>query len=179
MKALRLSMIVSGLFAVGLATTQAFGQANPHLADAVLQQAIAAEEQASNSEGVDAGAEAARLHLESAKLRSADDPQAVASIRKAAMYLAYSHPERAADLMVEAAEKALGMGDVVGSANSYIDAAAMLLSSANHRVTVTDFAQAQSWLSQAATLATSAELSDAQRAMIFRRTGMEQGHYAG
>ena len=179
MKTLRRSMLIWAMMAFAMAATQAAAQQpNTDLADALLRQAVAAEDQASNSEGADALFEAARLHLESAALRASDDPQAVASIRSAALHLAYDRPTRSAELFAQAAERALAMGDVATAAESYIDAADALVGH-GLRTSSASYAKAQTWLSQAATLATSADLSEAERERILKKVGLDRSLLAG
>lgn len=179
MKALRNGVMAMALAILSVAATQAFGQANPELADRILERAQNAEEVASNSEGASSKFEAARLHEESARLRAADDPKAVTSLRAAGMYLAYDRPARAAELLVEAAERALAMGDVVTAANSYIDAAGALTGARYRTTSAQDIGKARSWMSQAATLATLPEFSDAERERVLRRVGLDKGQFAG
>ena len=179
MKALRMGVLVSTFAILTVAATQAFGQVNPGLADQILEQALSAEEVASNSEGASSKFEAAQLHEESARLRAMDDPKAVSSLRAAGLYLAYDRPARAAELLVEAAERALAIGDIVTSATSYIDAASVLTGTRYRTTTLEDIGKARSWMSQAATLATLPEVSDAERERILRRVGLDMGHYAG
>ena len=67
---------------------------------------------------------AAKLHEQSAGLRSEDDPQAVGCLRSAAFLRYYSGNRRAGgDLMERAANRAASIGDVARAADSYIDAA--------------------------------------------------------
>jgi len=68
--------------------------------------------------------EAARLHRQSAHLRSANDPEAVESLALAA-YL-FSYAKRTLDArktMEEAADRALAMGEVFRAARAYTEAA--------------------------------------------------------
>jgi hypothetical protein len=69
-------------------------------------------------------AEAARLHKESAHLRSASDPAAIESLALAAHLYSYAGRQSAArQTMEEAAERALAMGSVLRAARAYVDAA--------------------------------------------------------
>ncbi|HEX6557854.1 MAG TPA: hypothetical protein VF021_00285, partial [Longimicrobiales bacterium] len=69
-------------------------------------------------------AEAARLHRWSAQLRADNDPEAVESLAMAARLFGYAHQtKQARKTMEEAAERALGMGDVARAARAYLDAA--------------------------------------------------------
>ena len=103
MRAVAIAMLAMGLTAVqGLAQTP-----DPERAEAVLERAVAAEVEAART-GATADKEmAARLHVQSANLRAYNDPAAVASLRTAAMYLSYSRPAQAAELLVLAAERAV------------------------------------------------------------------------
>lgn len=180
MKTLRFSILLSALLMVALAATTAVAQQpNRQMADALVRQAEAAEDQASNSEGANSKWEAARLHLESVKYRAADDPQAVTSIRTAALYLAYDRPDRAAELLIEAAERALTIGDPTTAAESYMDAASTLLGGRYRQVSESDFVKAKNWMNQAATIVTADEVSDAARTRILNRVGIDARQLAG
>ena len=68
--------------------------------------------------------DAARLHRQSAHLRSANDPEAVESLAMAAHLFNYSkRPLAARNTMEEAADRALAMGDVFRAARAYVEAA--------------------------------------------------------
>src|SRR5215813_5689267 len=68
--------------------------------------------------------ESARLHKQSAHLRSAGDPEAVESLALAAHLYSYAgRPQAARQTMEEAAERALSMGNVLRAARAYVDAA--------------------------------------------------------
>jgi hypothetical protein len=68
--------------------------------------------------------EAARLHRQSAHLRSANDPEAVESLAMAAHLFSYAQrPLAARNTMEEAADRALAMGDVFRAARAYVEAA--------------------------------------------------------
>ena len=67
---------------------------------------------------------AARLHRQSAHLRSANDPEAVESLAMAGYLFSYAkRPLDARKTMEEAAERALAMGDVFRAARAYVEAA--------------------------------------------------------
>src|SRR5262245_65111269 len=67
---------------------------------------------------------AARLHRQSAQLRSANDPEAVESLALAAYLFSYAkRPLAARKTMEEAADRALAMGDVFRAARAYVEAA--------------------------------------------------------
>src|SRR5690606_32831952 len=99
------------LAAVG--ATPVLGQKRVERADALLLRAKAAEELASHSANAEARADAARLHLESARLRPESDLQGIASLWTAGLYYAYEQPAEAARLIATAADRAHAMGDIV------------------------------------------------------------------
>lgn len=67
---------------------------------------------------------AARLRTSAAKLRTAEDPKAATSLASAARNRFYSGDKLAARaLMVESAERALSIGDVVTAISSFTEAA--------------------------------------------------------
>jgi hypothetical protein len=69
-------------------------------------------------------AEAARLHRQSAHLRSANDPEAVASLALAAYLFSYAkRPLEARKTMEEAGDRALAMGEIFRAARAYMEAA--------------------------------------------------------
>ena len=182
MSALNHSRIVlSALFTVALAAAPAFAQQpNQEKADALLMRAIAAEELASQSETANARFDAARLHAKSASLRAENDLQGIASLRTAAMYYSYIDVARAADLMSTAADRAMAIGDVLTAANSYLDAAAILVhNSSNNRMTPSDFARVQIWIGQASAVADFPQLPLAEAERLRQRVGPDEGHFAG
>ncbi len=68
--------------------------------------------------------EAAQLQRQAAGLRAPDDPKAVTSLVMSARLFSYAHRlPTACRIMEAAAERALGMGDVVKAAQAYVDAA--------------------------------------------------------
>src|SRR5215204_5097243 len=68
-------------------------------------------------------AEAARLHVESARMRQSDDPQAVNCLTLAAHLFSYSNrPMQARKTMEQAAERALAMGNVALAGRAYVEA---------------------------------------------------------
>ncbi len=107
--------------------------------------------------------EAAALYLESARLRPADDPQAIECFAMAARLLYYDGQLlRARSTMQMAAERALATGDVVRAANFYIDAAFIAL---EHRKTDAAWALVQ----RAEQLSSSPLLEAGERSAIERR----------
>jgi hypothetical protein len=87
-------------------------------ADSLLAQAITYQDSLRHLD------RAARLHEQSAALRSADDPQTAKSLRSAAAnWYYYGDRSRARDDMEHAARQAMARGDVMTAANAYVDAA--------------------------------------------------------
>src|SRR5690606_10379671 len=135
------------------------GQTRVERADALLLRAKAAEELASHSANAEARADAARLHLESARLRPESDLQGIASLWTAGLYYAYEQPAEAARLIATAADRAHAMGDIVTAANAYLDAAAALVQAyPSKRMPTTEYARVQMWIGKAADLANSPHL---------------------
>jgi hypothetical protein len=107
----------------------------------------------------------ARLHEHSASLRQADDPQAYACLRTAAILRYWGGDKRGgAERMTEAATQAAERGDVYRAADAYIDAA----------IISAELRQAERTIELAAKarlLASSPLLSDQQRATLASRLG--------
>lgn len=77
--------------------------------------------------------EAARLHRSSARLRAVDDPQAVRSLRQAAALLnGAGLLSEARSAMDEAVDRALLVGDVLGSAEASLEAAWLAAKDGDH-----------------------------------------------
>jgi hypothetical protein len=169
------------LAAIGLFAFRGMAQApDPVRADAVLQQAYAAEAQAARTGSIADSEEVARLHIQSANLRAYSDPQAITSLRTAAFYLSYSKPAQAAELLVIAAERALARGDIITAANSYLDAAAAVTEGQGYRVSPEQYNQVERWLMRAAMLAESPLLDSADREILMRRLApIDIGNFAG
>ncbi len=107
--------------------------------------------------------DAARLHVASAHLRGNDDPQAVKCLALAAHL--YSHADRQLDArraMVQAAERALAMGDVVAAARAFTDAALLAEKEGNK-------AETERLGRKALTLASSPLLQPEERSRILSR----------
>lgn len=173
-----LSGLVIGLFAAGLGLSTGHAQTvDPDRADRALREAQVLEQQMQEKLVVSDRLEAARLHIESARARSADDPQAVASLRAAGNYIGSLRPSQASDLLSEAASRALAIGDLITAAHSYLDAAAVIAQSGKKSYTLSEAAQLERWITQAALLAESPLLDELDRGRILNR--IDFGHFAG
>ena len=107
--------------------------------------------------------EAARLHRQSAGLRSANDPEAVESLAMAAHLFNYSgRPLAARNTMEEAADRALALGDVFRAARAYVEAA-FFADAQQDRVETTRLGR------KALLLAGSSRLTDEERTSIRNR----------
>jgi hypothetical protein len=109
---------------------------------------------------------AAALYEKSAAARSPGDLKAVANLRSAAM-LRYDGGDarRSLALMERAAERAVGLGDVISAANAYIDAAIIASE-------LREGAQAKDFSRRAALLTKSPLLDGGQRtALLVRMNG--------
>jgi hypothetical protein len=108
-------------------------------------------------------ADAARLHVASARLRGANDPQAVNCLAQAAHLYSYSNrPMAARKTMEQAAERALVMGDVARAARAYTEAAFLADKQGN---------ESETWRlgSKAVLLANSPLLDGEQRSWVLSR----------
>jgi len=111
---------------------------------------------------------AAYMHERAASMRAATDPQAYAGYRMAAhLYHAAGSLSEARAAMERAAVQASARGDVVGAANSYVDAGLVALE-ARQDDRVREFAV------KAEALAGSPLLSAEQRRAILERVGYRQ-----
>ena len=89
-----------------------------HKAIALREKAIALYDDTTRA------ADIARLHLEEVHYRSAKDPEAVEALFLAAFFFKVANRSEDARRTYEtAAERALGIGDVMASAQAYLDAA--------------------------------------------------------
>jgi hypothetical protein len=110
---------------------------------------------------------AARLRREAAELRTADDPKGALSLYWAARDHYYTGDERGGrELMVQSAERALSVGDVVHAATAYTEAA--YIASELH-----DVPSAREYATKARLLALSPMLTDAQREQIRANLAIE------
>ena len=110
---------------------------------------------------------AARLRQEAAALREGDDPKAVMSLYWAARDRYYTGDERGGrELMVQSAERALAIGDVVHAATAYTEAAYIASE-------IRDPQCAREYATKARLLALSPMLTDAQREQIRANLAIE------
>jgi hypothetical protein len=164
-----------GLVGVALASTTLHSQATVD-PDVLLRAANAMEEQfASGGATIPARLEAARLHIRSAEARADEDPQAIASLRSAALLIGSARPEQSAALFETAAERALSIGDVQTAAHSYLDAASVLLHGGKRSFTASEFTQIQGWMEKAARLSNSPHLSGTEKEGIQGRIQQDGG----
>jgi hypothetical protein len=172
-------LLVSAIFGLGSGAAELGAQAHFVQAENLLRKADVAAEAAAR--GVTAAAmEVARLHLEVAELYADAPLKRVESMRTAALYMSHTRPAQAAQIMTDAADRALAAGDVITAANSYLDAASMLIQSNGSRgLTAEGFGRVQNLINQARNLADSPLLSNADRERILRRSGPSEGHFAG
>jgi hypothetical protein len=136
-------------------------------ADAFFEQASQME-QAQAEAGISRHVrDVARLYLKSASLREVSDPMRIESLHRAGTLLYTVNPKRAQRILGEAAELALIHGNVVRSAHSFLDAAAVVdakqIDSEGARIA------ANRYVTTARTLADSPVLSVQQRDAILRR----------
>jgi hypothetical protein len=163
------------LVAVALASTTLQAQSTVD-ADALLRAATAMEEHfASEGATVHGRMEAARLHIRSAEARTNEDPQAITSLRSAALLIGSTRPEQSAALFETAAVRALSIGDVQTAAHSYLDAASVLLHGGKRSFTASEFTQIQGWMEKAARLSNSPHLSGAEKEGIQGRIQTDGG----
>lgn len=156
------------LLALSVPSASAQGT-DPSDAERLLRQADAVEEEMyANGYTRATRMEAARLHLQSAEARAASDPQAITSLRTAARHIGDLDPDRAASLLVRAAERAVAMGDVETAAHAYIDAAIMLKES-RAEYTEEDGTRITAWHAKANLLSRSPLLTVTQRARLADR----------
>jgi hypothetical protein len=110
---------------------------------------------------------AANLRREAAALRTADDPKGALSLYWAARDRYYTGDERGGrELMVQSAERALGIGDVVHAATAYTEAAYIASE-------LRDVLSARDYATKARLLALSPMLTDAQREQIRANLAIE------
>ncbi|MFL5604912.1 MAG: hypothetical protein ACJ8AD_00570 [Gemmatimonadaceae bacterium] len=110
---------------------------------------------------------AARLRQEAASLRAADDPKGPLSLYWAARDQYYTGDERGGRvLMVQSAERALSIGDVVHAATAYTEAAYIASE-------LRDMRGAREYATKARLLALSPMLTDAQREQIRKNLAIE------
>jgi hypothetical protein len=110
---------------------------------------------------------AANLRREAAALRTADDPKGALSLYWAARDRYYTGDERGGrDLMVQSADRAMAIGDVVRAATAYTEAA--YISSE-----LRDVVSAREYATKARLLALSPVLTDAQREQIRANLAIE------
>jgi hypothetical protein len=110
---------------------------------------------------------AARLRREAAALRTADDPKGPLSLYWAARDHYYTGDERGSrELMVQSAERALAIGDVVHAATAYTEAAYIASE-------IRDVLSAREYATKARLLALSPMLTDAQREQIRANLAIE------
>lgn len=103
---------------------------------------------------------AARLYEESATVRTVGDSLTPFCLRTAAYYRYYSGDTReSATLMERAAKHSVALGDVVGAANAYIDAALIAGE-------FQDVARSKKLSDRAEQLMTSPQLDEAQRSLL-------------
>ena len=110
---------------------------------------------------------AARLRQEAASLRTGDDPKGALSLYWAARDRYYTGDERGGgELMVQSAERALAIGDVVHAATAYTEAAYIASE-------IRDVQSAREYATRARLLALSPMLTDAQREQIRANLAIE------
>jgi hypothetical protein len=110
---------------------------------------------------------AARLHIRSARLRTAEDPGAEHCLVHAANLLQHTRPDEVFGLLIEAADRALARGDVLRAARWYLDAAGYVQE--RPRRDATDVEQAVQAVDKAKLLAGSPLLSEAERNALLAR----------
>lgn len=109
-------------------------------------------------------AEAARLHVQEAKLRSNGDPEAVENLMMAARLYGYAKlPRDARSTMEQAAERALKLGDVSTAAQAFLQAAFFAVDEKNADQTIR-LAKKTMWVTKSPLL--SAEQREAVRSRI-------------
>jgi hypothetical protein len=110
---------------------------------------------------------AASLRTEAATLRTLEDPKGSVSLYWAARDLYYTGDEaRGRKLMVQSAERALAIGDIVQAATAFIEAAYIASE-------LRDFPSAREYVSKARLLAHSPMLTGAQREQLRVNLPME------
>ena len=110
---------------------------------------------------------AAKLRQEAADLRTGDDPKGALSLYWAARDRYYTGDERGGrELMVQSAERALAIGDVVHAATAYTEAAYIASE-------IRDVLSAREYALKARLLALSPMLTDAQREQIRANLAIE------
>ena len=130
MRARRTLSVAGGLLAFAAAPAaasaqQALAPVNVTVAPSARAESLVAKAQALPTT-VDQFSKSARLYELAAASRAPGDAQAAAELRRAAFFRYYAGESRASvSLMERAAEHAAALGDVVGAANAYIDAALM------------------------------------------------------
>lgn len=160
------SALALGALAVTTASAQA---ADPQRADHALRRAVEVEQRMASAGATRAARlEAAGLHVESARLRSAADPQTVASLLAAARHVGDLDVGRTVRLLEEAAELAAATGDVERAAHVYLDAA-LFLNESRNVFTQAESRQLSSLHHRANLLSRSPLLGDHQRQRILQR----------
>ena len=110
---------------------------------------------------------ASDLRKEAADLRPADDPQGVASLFWAARDRYYTDDRSGGrELMVQSAERALAIGDVVSAAAAFTEAAYIAAE-------LRDFASARTYATRAKLLAHSPLLTEEQKSELRSRLAVE------
>lgn len=149
-----------------LAAQQAFpaqhathGEVPGSAADRLHDRAVAAGERGT----IDGWRDAARLHLESAAMRGASDPLGARCMHDAgSLYFALDDLAAAQKALAASAEHAAVRGDVVASANSYLDAALVAQQQRQNAI-------ARTYVDKAMLLASSPLLSEKQRTSLLAR----------